>query len=494
MKKILIILLCGFLLTSCSLKWGTENKNPVSEVKKDIDANKISPEELQKIKDEQTKRRKSFYGLIRKGDFYSLTNKKEEALKSYLEVYDKLGDDYLLEQKIAGAYFDLNQYDKAYDFYKKTLKSNSLSKENQEKLFLSLLYVGNNDTENEIKDLEKYDSIDKISINYYRTLYICYKNLDNCIQEFKKIPNFTKAKNLVDTRNSFGNSGNNDFQYRNALIAGRFLENKDYLAVIKLGEEILKTRPDYKSVLEIVGTSYYKLGKYKESNDVLLNYYNLDPKNTKIAYILGLTNFYIGNYIASNLYLNSAVLNGYIPKTELERRLIYNYYLIGDYSGMFKVFRHLLKESDVTEEDFKIALYSALEKDELPKASSWIKKGLEKFPDSGALEAFNVEIERMKSNLTQAEEMLNKALEKNEKNPILYYYAGNLFLDKNDFVTAKNYYNQVIDLDLEGVFGEKTIAKLEVLKEKEAQFTNSGVINSGTTDSFETSQSGNINQ
>jgi hypothetical protein len=36
----------------------------------------------------------------------------------------------------------------------------------------------------------------------------------------------------------------------------------------------------------------------------------------------------IGDYVASNLYLNNAITAGYMPKTNLERRLAYNYSLL----------------------------------------------------------------------------------------------------------------------------------------------------------------------
>lgn len=71
--------------------------------------------------------------------------------------------------------------------------------------------------------------------------------------------------------------------------------------------------------------------------------------------------------MTSNLYFNTAVINGYTPKTELERRLLYNYYTLGDKKGMFKIFRYLLKESDVTEDDFIIAVHITTEDKDLAK-------------------------------------------------------------------------------------------------------------------------------
>jgi hypothetical protein len=85
------------------------------------------------------------------------------------------------------------------------------------------------------------------------------------------------------------------------------------------------------------------------------------------------------------MYFNTAVLNGYMPKTELERRLIYNYYTLGDIKSMFKIFRYLLKESDVKEDDFIIAVHTALQENDVSKGFLWANAGIEKFGDSDML-------------------------------------------------------------------------------------------------------------
>jgi hypothetical protein len=68
----------------------------------------------------------------------------------------------------------------------------------------------------------------------------------------------------------------------------------------------------------------------------------------------------LGDYTTSNLYFNNAILAGYTPKTNLERKLAYNYALLSDPVGMIKVLSYLLQESDVTEDDFGVAISLAL--------------------------------------------------------------------------------------------------------------------------------------
>lgn len=75
---------------------------------------------------------------------------------------------------------------------------------------------------------------------------------------------------------------------------------------------------------------------------------------------LGEVSFHLGDYVTSNLYLNNAILAGYAPKTDLERRLAYNYSLLGDTVGMMKVLGYLVQEHDASEDDFAVAISLAL--------------------------------------------------------------------------------------------------------------------------------------
>lgn len=472
MKKIFIFSLISSLifLSSCSV---VEKIQKPKETKK-IETNNslLSKEDILKIKEEQVKKRKQFYSLIRKWDFYSLKNKKEDALKQYLEVYDKLGADYLLEQKIADVYFELNDYANAYDFYKKSVSLGSLETKEQENLLKSLFYSGKN-IETELKDLANFSMLSKDVLAYYKAISTCNKSMPTCLEELKKISKDPKAKNILDIINIFNNSWSKDPLYKNALIAWRFLQNWDYTVAIKIWEEILKQRPDYKAILEIVWSWYYKIWKYKEAWDILAKYYSLDTKNTKVAYMLWMINFYQWNYTTSTLFFNNAILNWYKPKTELERKLIYNYFLIWDNKWMLNVFRYLLTEPDVQEDDYKIWIFIALEENDKLKAATWAKKWLDKFSESESINAFNIEINRLFWKIDEAEKYLSKAFSLNKDNHLVYFYAWNLAYDKNDFENAKNYYNKAIELDKEWLFAEKAQNMITQTIQKEVNLSTS---------------------
>jgi hypothetical protein len=50
-----------------------------------------------------------------------------------------------------------------------------------------------------------------------------------------------------------------DLNYKNALIIGKFFENKHYSMVLKLGGDLLEEFPDYNPVIQMIGKSYFEL-------------------------------------------------------------------------------------------------------------------------------------------------------------------------------------------------------------------------------------------
>jgi len=210
--------------------------------------------------------------------------------------------------------------------------------------------------------------------SYLNLIDDCSKNPGGCLQFIQEStsPDYQIQALRETIQSAKGTSG--DELYIRTLLIGKLFEHKDYLAVQKIGLSILETRPNYKVVLKIVGYSSYELGDYASAAKYLEQYYTLEPKDVEVAYMLGIVNYYKADYATSNLYFNSAVLNGYTPKTELERRLVYNYVLLGDTTGAFKIFRFLLDEEDVLAEDYQIALFIAEQAREYSKVALWSRK------------------------------------------------------------------------------------------------------------------------
>ena len=472
MKKYLILIL-AFLLVSCDDSEKQENnENKVATIERKT----ISKEE----KMEQFKRRVNFRSIIRKGDFYSIKNMKEDALRYYLSAYSRLKWDIVLEKKVWDSYFDLKDFNKSYEYYKK-IPSLEIDEKTKEKMILSLMY---NNPRNLKEELEKINIL-KDQNDYYRHVFTCYNWIKNCIESLKSYTwSYEKIEKIKTAMYDFEKVWDTDPNSKYAILAGQFFENKDYLATVKIGEETLTKRPDYKSVLKLVWYAYYELWNYKKSNEFLQKYYSLDPKDVKTTYLLWIINFYLESYISSNLYFNAAVLNWYTPKIELEKRLAYNYYIIWDKKNMLKVFRHMLDEKDVTEDDYSVALYTSIEEKEVSKSMLWANKWVLKFPDSDNILAFRWWILRIKNKKEDAIKDLNKSLEMNPRNAIALLNLWIIESERDNFTLAKNYLKDAIEIDKNWTFWLKAQTELKQTEEKEKNqkefwidLSNSGQIN-----------------
>lgn len=303
---------------------------------------------------------------------------------------------------------------------------------------------------------------------YYGYIENCYTGIHNCVVSLQTYSGSyeptAKLKNIIDTYMKVST----DFQYRNILLAGAFFESKEYLAGAKIAEEITLKRPDYKIAYKVAGYCNYELGKYKEANLYLGKYYAFDSKDVATAYTLGLANYYLEDYTTSNLYFNTAVLNGYTPKTELERRLLYNYYTLGDKKGMYKIFRYLLKESDVSEDDFVIAVHIALEDGDRSKGFLWVNEGIEKFPASDMLYALRGNLYILNGDNDRASDDLAKVLSMNPRNPVATLGFAKLHFAKNNYTSAKEYIQSTKEIDPDGLFAEEAEGIMKKIQDAES--------------------------
>ncbi|EKD30363.1 MAG: hypothetical protein ACD_78C00076G0001 [uncultured bacterium (gcode 4)] len=475
MKKPLLIPIFLFLLNSCSLPFSAPEPEKVVESSTGSQEEWVEHTQTGQTREdrlEESKNRRSFRSIIRKGDYFSLKSDKETALRYYLNAYLRLKDDNVLERKIAGAYFDLKDFGNTYKYYIR-VPFVDLEEEEKKKMLSALMF----DESIAVKSTE----IRKLGLlqdetEYYSYIENCYTGIHNCVISLDSYSGSyeptDKLKNIIDTYMKVSS----DFHYRNILLAGAFFESKQYLAGAKIASEIVEKRPDYKIAYKIAGYCNYELGKYKEANVYLGKYYAFDTKDISTAYTLGLTNYYLEDYATSNLYFNTAVLNGYTPKTELERRLIYNYYTLWDKKGMFKIFRYLLKEPDVSEDDFIIAVHIATEENDRSKGFLWVNQGIEKFIYSDMLYALRGNLYLLSDDLDRAAEDFSKAYSINIHNPATLLGFAKWHFVKNNYTSAKEYIQSTKEIDPDGIFGEQADELLKKIEDGEKAVIGSGVL------------------
>jgi hypothetical protein len=473
---ILLIWVWGWL--SYWYYYGEIKKHVTPEVIKDDVVEFPKEETLTKEqKLEQFKRRMNFRSILRKGDFYSIKNMKETALQYYLNAYKKLPNDHIIEKKIAETYFEMKNFEKSYAYYKR-MPSWELDAKAKEKMLKTLLYTGNKNMRDEFNKIQAPQDVKE----YYDKVLVCYTWIKNCIQEIKSYSGSTQKildiqKSLLD----FEKVASTDPNSRYAILAWAFLANNDYLAAALIWQETLQKRPNYTSVLQITWYAWFELWDYKKANEFLQNYYAINPKDVKVTYILWIINFYLENYVSSNLYFNAAVLNWYRPKTELQKRLAYNYYIIWDTKNMLKVFRYIIDEADTTQDDYAVALYTAIEEKEYSKAMLWVNKWIIRFPQSDMLYAFRWWLYNIRDDQSEALTDLSQAISMNARNAVALYNLWLLSLKKNDYTIAKTYFENTIEADKNWTFWEDAIWKIKDIEALEKQATLSWSESSWTT-------------
>lgn len=279
-------------------------------------------------------------------------NNPKEALDYYLPILEKLREDIVLHRKIAEAYFLLKDWKNAYLHFV-YVPLDELGPENQKNMIFSLFYDEN--------FLQKKDELLKLKLTneqkeYYNTIAECYLSIENCLTLLENYSgNETRLISLKNIISDYSKISPSE-EYRDLLISRQLYEQKMYRLVGMFTASILANNPNYYEAIKMRAFSLYEIGKYSESIELMLKYYEKNSSDMEVIIRLGEAYTNIGEYTMANLYLNNAILAGYEKKTLLERRLAYNYARIGDLTGMSKVLSYLLQEKDVTEDDYAVAI------------------------------------------------------------------------------------------------------------------------------------------
>lgn len=482
MKKIIsLIIIATLILTGIFFYAAKFSKNNSPK-----DSNTILSQEIEKQQNQVIqvnsqdqidvlRNRFSLKWILMKGDNYFENNQLILALSEYLKAYAKSPNDLKIISKIADVYFELKNYPKTEEFL---LKIPAKTPDQMDKLIVSMMsqidltdYDGIKLTANKIKNL----NLNPEEQFYYMNTLNCSVNFHECKKYFenyfKKNPNitFSKLKNIQTALQNFKNFQTENISYKDALIIGAFYQDKLYNISTFLWENLLKTTPKYKPILLMVGKGHYELGNTSLAQKALLEYYNLDPKEINIAYLLWNLYFKQRDYAASSLYYNVALRNGFFPKIELQRKLIYNYYLVGDKRSMLNIFSYLLDEPESTIEDYSLWIYHAILSNKQANAKIWAERGIKKFTQQNGVEVFYGYlgwIERESGSLKKAEEYIQDGLTINPRNPLLTLNSGYIEKAKKNMPLAMIYFKRTVNLNGEGEFWElaqKEILELETL-------------------------------
>ena len=315
---------------------------------------------------------------IRKWDYLALKNNPEDAIAYYTIALENLPNDIVIRRKIAHAYYQTRNWRDAYLNYAR-VPITELKETELKELFASLFL--DDARPDRLTELSKY-TLDVGVRDYYQIIDTCYSGIHNCIVSIDAYTGSSDRIRTLQSTTKQSVSISPDFQYRNFLVAAELYKQWSYRATYIMTREILDKRPNYTEVRKLSWFALYELGQYSQARDILLPY--LESNSTDLQSIIKLAEIStaLGDYTTSSLYLNNAITWGYPRKTELERRLAYNYASLGDHASMLKVLSYLLQESDVSEDDYAVALSLALDEWENIRAYSWAYTAIAKYPNS----------------------------------------------------------------------------------------------------------------
>lgn len=413
---------------------------------------------------EQSKRRRTLTDIIRKGDFFALRNDPDSALAYYLESMKQLPDDVTLKKKVANIYFSMKQWSNAYMLYIQVPLS-ELNREERENLYRSLFF--DDARSDRIAELAKIPG-EPEEIAYYTLIDTCYTGIHNCVVAIEghsggvwKIWALQKSMKGYEKVSA-------DFHYRNLLLAAELYKQWQYRAASIIAREIYQFRPDYYANLKIYGFSLYELWRYDNAKPILEIYLNSKSDDGDTLYTLGEIAFFLHDPLTSNLYLNSAVTKWYGKKTDIERRLAYNYYSLMDIDGMIEVLNYLVKEPDATEDDFAIAVHMSIGEWKSDRGLFWVEKGLTKFPDSDRLYALKARALRTLGRPEEAEMPAQTAYVMDGTNALAMLELAYVRATEQKYTEAKEFLERMLEVSGESTFTDEAIGLLTNIIELES--------------------------
>lgn len=388
--------------------------------------------------------------LTKRADYLATNNEYREAAGLYERVL-RLSKSEEIERKLAHIAFRAKNFQRSSDLYKKFADELYLSE--KEEFLHALRYTGDDEFVTTLANMDIPDNIKSA----FEVSWKCeheFISCENAIRAYKY--DYAPIRDLKNALKNYESLGNKDPSYKEALMIGALYKNQDYTTAMRIGENVLRRKPDYRPILKIVGFSAFMVGQYERSQWVLGKYKKLEPKDAEVDFILWLIHFEKEDYETSNIYFNKAVLGGYKPKTVVERKLAYNYYVLDLPKNMFQVLGYLMLEPDVDEADITNGVYLALVHNETRNAGEWIKIGREKFPNSESIHGLEAWYLRMTGKSAEAQIIVDSILSQNQTHLISLVQGGILAYEAGYKEKAKTLLKQAKIIDAGGTW-EKTI-------------------------------------
>lgn len=158
---------------------------------------------------------------------------------------------------------------------------------------------------------------------------------------------------------------------------------------------------------EILGFSAYDLGDYTTANKYLVEYVSQHPFDASTLFALGQIRIQTQDWVGASDALNRAILAGYQPKIDVERKVIMVDAALKNYEHMMSVFAYILKDEKATENDYLTALLIATITEKKEELLRWSEQAEAKWSEDNDIKAYRAIAHITNSDLTEAEKYLS---------------------------------------------------------------------------------------
>lgn len=433
---------------------------------------------------EVLKKKISLKWLITKADMYFENLEYTNALNEYLKVYEQVPNDREINLKIGNIYYDLFKFDEAYKYYSNIKNYQNLDKSKAVLSLISWNYSWSWSYEEIAKEIDTL-WLSKEDNFYYKNSMTCIEDFSKCRlnfeQYFEKNQTWTweineSQKNIENIRNAFINYKNfqiDDLTYKAALVTWAFYQNWSYFISFETSKNILKENSNYKPILKIAAKSAYELWLYKESKDYLIEYNKIESDDAEASYFLARVYEKLNEKLLSVIHYNKALKIWYNDVNDIRRRLIFIYYALNDTNKMLETFKELIdsKDKNLTINDYNLAVYYHILNDDLENALKYSDLWKAKYSESELFYWYTWWIMLQNENIDEiklkiVENNINKALEINDKSPMIVMVKWIYELKKENYDEAFIYFKKAISLDRNKEYSETTKYFLDKIPKK----------------------------
>lgn len=433
---------------------------------------------------EVLKKKISLKWLITKADMYFENLEYTNALNEYLKVYEQVPNDREINLKIGNIYYDLFKFDEAYKYYSNIKNYQNLDKSKAVLSLISWNYSWSWSYEKIAKEIDTL-WLSKEDNFYYKNSMTCIEDFSKCRLNFEQY--FEKnqtwiweinesQKNIENIRNAFINYKNfqiDDLTYKAALVTWAFYQNWSYFISFETSKNILKENSNYKPILKIAAKSAYELWLYKESKDYLIEYNKIESDDAEASYFLARVYEKLNEKLLSVIHYNKALKIWYNDVNDIRRRLIFIYYALNDTNKMLETFKELIdsKDKNLTINDYNLAVYYHILNDDLENALKYSDLWKAKYSESELFYWYTWWIMLQNENIDEiklkiVENNINKALEINDKSPMIVMVKWIYELKKENYDEAFIYFKKAISLDRNKEYSETTKYFLDKIPKK----------------------------